>query len=74
MAIYFAVYNRQNAGEHVSQEEWELAKLEGDPEVAHVVKLKAENVAEAQKLIEHFFGGDVSSQSIIVTEAQWKES
>lgn len=74
MAIYFAVYNRQAAGEATNEEEWEGGKLEGRPEMAKIIKVSAGSVAAAQALIEHFFGGDVSSQTVIVTEAAYKES
>lgn len=74
MALFYAIYNRQQAGDNLGQEEWEGAKLEGDPEVAHIVKISAENVAAGQRLIEHFFGGEISSQTVIVSEASYKES
>lgn len=74
MAVtYFVIFGRSE--EEISAPvEWEKAKvLEGIKE-AQVVKLEAENVAEAQKVVEHFYASDITGTPVVVTESQFKES
>lgn len=85
MAVYFAVFNRvATASGQMQGETWESAKLlgaqttaphsNGGLEDAQVVRLEASTVAEAQKAVQHFFGGEVTDTPVIVAEAQFKES
>ena len=75
MAVYYAVYDVQSAGFTAPAEpNFEGSVLLTAPEDAKVIKLEAESVAAAQQAVEHFYGGDVSANAVIVTAAQWKES
>ena len=85
MAVYFAVFDRLAAtGGQTEEAKWESAKLlpahttepksNGGLETARVVRLEAASVAEAQKAIQHWFGGEVSDTPVIVAEASFKES
>ncbi len=75
---YFAVFGVQSLGGHGGiaspTTTWESAKLLEDPKAARVCKVEAENVAEAQQAVAHFFAGMVPKTTVVVTEAQWKES
>jgi hypothetical protein len=57
-----------------AEPKFEKSKILASPESTVVVKLEAENVAEAQRTVEHFYAGQVTNTPIVVTEAQFKES
>ena len=85
MALYYAVFDKQKISQGGLSKEWESAKVglekgtapgvtTGQLESARVIALEAASVAEAQAAIAHFFPGNVASPTVIVTEAQFKES
>lgn len=82
---YFVIFDRreQEAGQ-VQEQTFEKAKLlpakttapksTGGIEDACILRVEAENVAEAQVAVEHFYSGLISGTPVVVTEAQFKES
>jgi hypothetical protein len=74
MAVYFVIFGRSEQELEPTGSTWEKAKVLEPPKEAQVVKLEAENVAEAQTCVEHFYPGSVTGTPVVVTEAQYKES
>lgn len=84
---YFAIFDRQkatNSGTLPESKPTEKSLVlpaqttapvsSGQLESAHILKIEAESVAEAQQAVTALFPGRVTNTPVIVTEAAFKES
>lgn len=75
MATYFVVFMREVEDAAVPPEpKFEGGEVLANPQDARVVKVSAESVGEAQRLVEHYFPGEITTLPVVVTETQFKES
>lgn len=74
---YYAVFNRQDETRGTPNDKRKAGKegeITGNVEIARVVKLAAESVADAQETVRLLFPSNSSGTPVIITEAQYKES
>lgn len=75
MAVYYVVFDQATSGLKVPpSSKWEGVTVLEAPNTSLFVKMEAGSVAEAQRGIEHFFGGSETVTPVVVLEAAWKES